>query len=212
MFLKQRSLLQFASKANIANRTNRPNRQATQTGRCWKACADQNAEENWERKARYCKKALTSQMMVKQLPFGAYVQHRGRSPRLFCSQTSFRKRLLSKLWQARVAKDGEALGVSCIRRICAVLKATRDSSLGAQSTSGGPLSLNAAGFTSSLSTQLSLCENEGGAAALVCKLRATVNLRLQGGATQPGTMRTDCERGGTSLTKGSHRCLSAGSA
>ena len=56
------------------------------------------------------------------------------------------------------------------------------------------------------------CENEGGAAALVCKVRATVDLRLQGGATQPDTMQTDCERGGTSLTKGSHRCLSACSA
>ena len=143
MLVKQHSLQQFASKA-------------TQTGRCWKACADQSAEENWERTARYCKKALTSQMMVKQLPFGAYVQNGGRSPMLLCSHTSFRKRLLSKLWQARVAKDGEALGVSCIRRICAVLKTTEDSSLGAQSTSGGPLSPNMASFTSRLSIQISL--------------------------------------------------------
>ena len=45
-----------------------PTNQTTQTVRCWKTCAHQNAEENWECKARYSKKALTFQMTVQQHP------------------------------------------------------------------------------------------------------------------------------------------------
>ena len=37
-------------------------------------CADEGAEENWEHKPRYSKKALTAQMMAKRLAFGVHVQ------------------------------------------------------------------------------------------------------------------------------------------
>ena len=169
-------------------------------------CADEDAEANWEHKARYSKKALTAQMMVKRFAFGVHVQNWGHTPTWFYNRVvwtdicnSILPRSESKASEQALSRKGsKGWGSPGCEMHSSNLRGAKES-LKQQSwdtikiwwapiLTRGKLHIEAfdADFPG---------ENEGGAAALVSKARAAVNLRFQGGATQPDTIWTDRGKG-----------------
>ena len=169
-------------------------------------CADEGAEENWEHKPRYSKQALTAQMVAKRLAFGVHVQSWGRTPTWFYNHVvwvdicnSILPRSERKASEQALARKGnKGWGSPGCEMHSSNLRGAKES-LKQQSwdtikiwwapiLTRGKLHIEAfdADFPG---------ENEGGAAALVSKARAAVNLRFQGGATQPDTIWTDRGKG-----------------
>ena len=170
------------------------------------SCADEGAENNWEHAPRYSKKALTAQMMTKRLAFGEHVQSWGRTPTWFYNHVvwvdicnSILPRSERKASEQALARKGsKGWGSPGCEMHSSNLRGAKES-LKQQSwdtikiwwapiLTRGKLHIEAfdADFPG---------ENEGGAAALVAKARAAVNLRFQGGATKPDTIWTDRGKG-----------------
>ena len=169
-------------------------------------CKDEGAEVNWEHKARYSKKALTAQMMVKRLAFGVHVQSWGRTPTWIYNHVvwtdicnSILPRSESKASEQALARKGsKGWGSPGCELHSSNLRGAKESE---KRASWGTIKVWWAPILTRGKLHIEVFdadypgENEGGAAALIAKVRAGVNLRFQGGTTQPDTIWTDRGKG-----------------
>ena len=171
-----------------------------------KNCFDENADEPWQHKARYSKTALPGQMTVRRLAFGEHVQAWGLSAVWYfhnivwvdlcnsilpLSETKASDQALSRKGKKGWGSPGCELATCNLRGDKASEKQNSWDTMKiwwAPILSRGKLHIEIfdANFPG---------ENSAGAAVLVAKTRAAVNVRFQSHDTLPKIMWTDRGKG-----------------
>ena len=169
-------------------------------------CKDEGGDENWVHKARYSKSALTPAIMEKRLAFGKHVQDWGRTHVYYYNHVvwtdicnSILPRSEQKASEQALARKGKkGWGSPGCEMHSSNLRGKKESEKQqswdtiriwwAPILTRGKLHIEV--FDATFAG-----ECEAGATALVAKVRAAVNVRFQGGATQPDTLWTDRGKG-----------------